>query len=228
MVIAEDLDYKVVFYPIADEGDRALVNWAAAGPLDPDDDSEQGNWNLPVEPRSFAPHFEGWRVHGVDIADLMLSSGTGFAYPMVDIDPLERWTRGAVVVIGDAAHAMYPVGSNGATQSIVDGASLAFHLERSRSVRAGLAAFERERLPRCRSIQESNRRRGPEVVIDLAASRVPGRHATVAEAFAPGELETIAARYARTTALYEANEDSPYRVPEPDPATTTIERKTAI
>lgn len=227
MVIAGNEDHKVVFYPIADEGGQALVNWAAAGPLDTDDDAEHGNWNLPVEPRSFAPHFEGWHVRGVDVAELIYASGTGFAYPMVDLDPLDRWVQGSIVIIGDAAHAMYPVGSNGATQSIIDGASLAFHLGRSRSVETGLAAFERERLPRCRSIQKSNRRRGPEIVIDLAASRVPRQYTTVVEAFAPGELEAIAARYARTTALDEANTDSPYQIPEIDAEPTTIEWETA-
>jgi 2-polyprenyl-6-methoxyphenol hydroxylase-like FAD-dependent oxidoreductase len=225
MVIAGNEDHKVVFYPIAGESDRALVNWAAAGPLDPDEDAEHGNWNLPVEPQAFAPRFEGWQVEGVDVAELMLASGACFAYPMVDLDPLDRWTQGAITLIGDAAHAMYPVGSNGATQSIVDGAALAFHLAQSRSVSAGLIAFEHERLPRCRSIQESNRQQGPEVVVDLAAARVPHQYATVAEAFGPGELEAIAARYARTTALDEANADSPYRISEVDPRPTTIERQ---
>lgn len=213
MVIAGDGDHKVVFYPIEPSGGTRLLNWAAAGPPEVGDGTEEGNWNQLAHPDTFAPRFEGWRIHGVDIAALMRASEDCFAYPMVDLDPLERWTHGAVTLIGDAAHAMYPVGSNGATQSIVDSAALAYHLATSPDIDAGLHAYEADRRPKTREIQKANRQQGPEVVIDLAASRVPSQFTTVAEAFRPGELEELADRYARTTALDEANADSEYQIP---------------
>ena len=210
MVIAGNQGHRVVFYPISRTSDTALLNWAAAGPLNIDAGAEEGDWNLPAHPASFASRFDGWRIHGVDVAALMRASEDCFAYPMVDLDPLDSWTKGNITLIGDAAHAMYPVGSNGATQSIVDAAALAYHLATSTNSDAGLLAYEQDRRPKTRSIQESNRKMGPEVVIDLAAARVPQLFGTVAEAFRPGELEAIASRYARTTALDEANADSRY------------------
>lgn len=210
MVIAGNQGHRVVFYPISRTSDTALLNWAAAGPLNIDAGAEEGDWNLPAHPESFASRFDGWRIHGVDVAALMRASEDCFAYPMVDLDPLDSWTKGNITLIGDAAHAMYPVGSNGATQSIVDAAALAYHLATSTNSDAGLLAYEQDRRPKTRSIQESNRKMGPEVVIDLAAARVPQLFGTVAEAFRPGELEAIASRYARTTALDEANADSRY------------------
>lgn len=214
MVIAGDGIRKVVFYPLAHREDgAALLNWAAAEPIR--EPREEGNWNLPAEPASFAPGFEGWGIGGVDIAGLMLDSADCFAYPMVDLDPLDSWVADRVVLAGDAAHAMYPVGSNGATQSIIDASALAHALAAHDGPESGLddglAAYQQDRLGLTRRVQAANRRQGPEVVVDLAAERVPSQAPTVAKAFAPGELERIAAQYAATTNLTLANADSPYR-----------------
>lgn len=219
MVIAGDQEHKVVFYPIAHDGDASLINWAAAGPMRAQDEDEQGNWNVPVPPEVFAPRFDSWHIGGIDIAALMRGSDKCFAYPMVDLDPLDHWSKGSVTLVGDAAHAMYPVGSNGATQSIVDAAALAYHLAVTPTIPAGLAAYERERLPKTRQIQAANRELGPEVVINMAATRRPHVHGPVAQAFQPGELEAVAARYAKTTALSEANADSCYHLPVATPST---------
>ncbi|WP_109506886.1 FAD-dependent monooxygenase [Nocardioides speluncae] len=221
MVIGGDGIRKVVFYPLAhrDDDGAALLNWAAAEPIR--DAREEGNWNLPADPASFAPGFEGWVLEGVDIAGLMLDSTDCFAYPMVDLDPLDSWVADRVVLAGDAAHAMYPVGSNGATQSIIDASALAYalagHAGPEAGIDAGLAAYQEDRLALTRRVQAANRRQGPEVVVDLAAERVPSRAATVTEAFAPGELAGIAAQYAATTNLTLANADSPYRALEGQP-----------
>lgn len=212
MVIAGDGIRKVVFYPLAhrDDDGAALMNWAAAEPIT--SRWEPGNWNLAIDPAEFAPGFSGWQIEGVDVGQLMLASKDCFAYPMVDLDPLDFWTKDRVTLIGDAAHAMYPVGSNGATQSIVDASALAFALATSPSVDAGLAAYEYDRRPATRLIQAANRQQGPEVVIDIASARVPTHAASVAEAFADGELEGIAAQYAATTNLTRANADSSYQL----------------
>ena len=50
---------------------------------------------------------------------------------MCDRDPLPRWSHGRVTLLGDAAHPMYPVGSNGATQAMLDARSLADRLVRA-------------------------------------------------------------------------------------------------
>jgi 5-methylphenazine-1-carboxylate 1-monooxygenase len=197
MVIAGDGQNKVVFYPLTDRDNdgRVLMNWAAAT-SDGGESDERGNWNTAAQTEHFAGEFTGWRVSGVDIGGLMLATERPFAYPMVDIDPLPTWTRGSVVLIGDAAHAMYPIGSNGATQSVIDAAALANHLKPGAPVSDALEGYEAERRPATAEVQTANRAQGPEVVIDLAAQRAPDGFTDLAEVFAPGELERIASRYA--------------------------------
>ncbi|MGM5069162.1 FAD-dependent monooxygenase [Rhodococcus qingshengii] len=199
MVIAGDGNSKVVFYPLARHDDgTSLMNWAAATP-ESHGGSDRGNWNTAASADEFASHFSGWRIHGIDIEELMRSTDLPFAYPMVDIDPLTKWTRGPITLIGDAAHAMYPIGSNGATQSVIDAAVLARHIKSETEPQEGLIRYESERRPATTAIQEANRALGPEVVIDLAAQRAPHGFAELSDVFAPGELERIAGRYAEAT-----------------------------
>ncbi len=200
MVIAGDGAAKVVFYPLADHHDgTVLMNWAAAT-SDAGGAGERGNWNTPAAASQFVDAFDGWSIHGIDIGELMRATDGPFAYPMVDIDPLPTWTRstsrGQIVLIGDAAHAMYPIGSNGATQSVIDAAVLGRHLTPAVRAGAALASFELERRPATAAVQTANRAQGPEIVIDLAAQRAPQGFTDLTEVFAPGELEEIAASYA--------------------------------
>lgn len=215
MIIAGDGLRKVVLYPMArrESGD-VLLNWAAALPEKPDAGYARGDWNQPVSPEVFASEFEGWDLGGVSPEALMRGSPDTFVYPMVDREPLPTWSRGHVVLMGDAAHAMYPIGSNGATQSIIDACALAHHLRQHEgSLAAGIAAYEADRRPRLTALQAANRRQGPEVVIDLAAQRAPGGFAQPADVFESGELEEIASRYTRISAMERdaVNLASPYR-----------------
>jgi 2-polyprenyl-6-methoxyphenol hydroxylase-like FAD-dependent oxidoreductase len=85
---------------------------------------------------------------------------------MADRDPLPRWTHGRVTLLGDAAHPMYPVGSNGAAQAILDARSLADHLARAEHPREALYRYEQDRLPKTAELVRTNRLGGPERVID--------------------------------------------------------------
>ncbi len=98
--------------------------------------------------RSSCPDFEAWRFDWLDIPALIAAPSEVFEYPMVDRDPLPRWSFGRVTLLGDAAHPMYPIGSNGASQAILD-ARCAGPRDRCarRSGRAALAAYEAERRP---------------------------------------------------------------------------------
>ena len=93
--------------------------------------------------------------------------------PCCDRDPLPYWSSGRVTLLGDAAHPMYPVGSNGASQAILDARCLADALARSEHPRQALAAYERQRLPMTADIVASNRRGGPEGVIDAVEQLAP-------------------------------------------------------
>lgn len=215
MIIAGNGLCKVVLYPMATDpvSGQVLLNWAAAMPEDASAGFTRGDWNLAVPAASFAHAFAGWNLAGVKPDQLMLASPDTFVYPMVDRAPLASWSRhGKVVLIGDAAHAMYPIGSNGATQSIIDGCALAHHLAAEASVAAGVAAYEADRRPKMTELQAANRRQGPEVVIDLACKRAPNGFADRAEVFADGELDEIAASYRRVSSmeLARVNQDSAY------------------
>ena len=153
------------------------------------------DWNRQGVLDDFLPHFRDWVFPWLDIPQMILAADATYEFPMVDRDPLPRWTHGRVTLLGDAAHPMYPIGSNGASQAILDALALADHLTTNSDVPAALQAYDDERRPRTAQIVLSNRQHGPERVMDLAEERSPGGFADVNDVFAPGELEDIAAQY---------------------------------
>ncbi|MEV6250761.1 FAD-dependent monooxygenase [Streptomyces sp. NPDC051742] len=225
MLIAGDDRQKAVVYPMsrpAGQSREVLVNWALARPAEPDgappEERLRGDWDRTVPVETFLPFYEGWEFDGVSVPDVLRAADSAHEYPMVDRDPLDRWTHGRTTLVGDAAHAMYPVGSNGATQSIVDARALAHALARhSDDPAEGLAAYERERRPVTTALQRANRERGPEVVIDLAHARAPHGFTDIHEVIPADELAAIAGRYAATGAFdpTTVNQGSPYEVPLP-------------
>ncbi|MGE0858013.1 MAG: FAD-dependent monooxygenase, partial [Gammaproteobacteria bacterium] len=116
-------------------------------------------------------------------------------YPMCDRDPLPWWTRGRVTLLGDAAHPMYPVGSNGASQAILDARCLADALAAGPVVTA-LAAYEAERRPKTAAVVASNRQGGPERVIDFVAERAPQGFTDIDQVASREELAAIVGGYA--------------------------------
>ncbi|MET9801276.1 FAD-dependent monooxygenase [Streptomyces sp. NPDC006368] len=222
MFIAGDDRQKAVVYPVSEPTLRrpdTLVNWALAMPADrianASSTSTRGDWNRPVPVDSFLHHYEGWEFDGVSVPDVLRAADGAFVYPMVDREPLTRWTHGRTTLIGDAAHAMYPIGSNGATQSIVDARALAHAMALHRDPAEALAAYEGERRPAMTELQRANRRLGPEIVINLAHRRAPGGFTDIDDVIPPHERADIAARYALTGAFDPAtvNLGSPYEVP---------------
>lgn len=203
MFMAGHRPHKFVAYPITgpDAEGRQVVNWIAE--LDRRDEGLAGreDWNRRVDAERFADRFADWRFDWLDIPALIAGASEIFEFPMVDRDPLPAWTRGRVTLLGDAAHPMYPIGSNGASQAILDARALAEQLGgvpadgSGAQVEAALRAYDDERRPATARIVESNRRHGPERVMDLAEERAPGGFAQVGDVFAPGELEAISAQY---------------------------------
>ncbi|CAM5230107.1 NAD(P)-binding protein OS=Streptomyces tendae OX=1932 GN=GUR47_30300 PE=4 SV=1 [Streptomyces tendae] len=201
MIIAGDDRRRAVVYPMSPPRGAAdgpvLMNWAVARAADPGADFADADWNRAVSPDSFLHHFADLAFDWLDVPALVRSAQEAYVYPMVDRDPLPRWTHGSVTLLGDAAHAMYPMGSNGATQSIVDARVLARELALAGTPASALAAYEAERLPALTRIQDSARRRGPEVVIDMAHERAPGGFADPADVFEDGELQAVSDEFAR-------------------------------
>ena len=162
--IGSILTGKIVIYPIADDvegsGDQ-LVNWVAEIKRDR---FERNDWNAPGNLDDFHPIYAGWRFDWLDVPELIRGAGAILEYPMVDKDPLERWTFGRVTLAGDAAHPMYPRGSNGAAQAVIDARVLADCLRSHGDPRAALRAYEEMRRAPTSRIVRANRQHPPDFI----------------------------------------------------------------
>ena len=134
-----------------------------------------------------------FRLGFLDPLALVEATPTFYEYPNCDRDPLPRWSFGRVTLLGDAAHPMYPTGSNGASQSIVDAQCLARCLVATPSVSQALAAYDAERRPATAKVVAANRVGGPEGVIDVMEERAPDGFDAIAS---HAEREAIVRGYA--------------------------------
>ena len=173
MFIGGGMGAKFVLYPIAPaepdaDGPRRLTNWVvnvkvADGETQP---PPKDSWSRKGRLDEVLPYGLRFRVPGVDIEALIRATEASYEYPMCDRDPLPRWSHGRVTLLGDAAHPMYPVGSNGASQAILDARVLADNLATAEHPMAALHAYEKRRLAPTAAIVHANRSGGPEGVID--------------------------------------------------------------
>jgi 2-polyprenyl-6-methoxyphenol hydroxylase-like FAD-dependent oxidoreductase len=199
MAIGGGMGAKFVLYPIAHpEGGRQLMNWVvnikmADGATSP---PPKESWSRPAQRATVLPYARRFAIPGFDPAALVEATAQAFEYPMCDRDPLPRWTFGRVTLLGDAAHPMYPVGSNGASQAILDARALADALERAEHPRQALHAYEAERLPKTAEIVRLNREGGPERVIDEVEKRAPAGFRSVDDVLAHAERAAIVGGYA--------------------------------
>ncbi|EMD59380.1 hypothetical protein GGP41_009247 [Bipolaris sorokiniana] len=203
MVWAGHADQKFIAYPIsqrsADKG-KSMVNWIAELRIRAKDDVDltppKTDWTKAVKKDIFAGPFESWRCGGLEMKDLIDNTEKVFEFPMSDRDPVEAWSFGRLTLLGDAAHAMYPIGSNGASQAIIDAETLAKHLSSSTSnIQGALKAYELERLPPTSKIVMANRANGPDHVLQLAEERAPDGFKNVYDVIPKDELEEIGRVY---------------------------------
>ncbi|GAB2837826.1 hypothetical protein GCM10022221_41530 [Actinocorallia aurea] len=198
MVMAGNGRDKFVAYPIGPAGRDGLapINWIAERPTGESAANRSlGDWNRAVPPAAVAADFADWDFGWLDAPSLIAGADQVFEYPMVDRDPLLRWTHGNVTLLGDAAHPMYPIGSNGASQAILDARVLARALATAPSVAEGLAAYEEARRPATSGIVTANRGMGPELVLGLAHERAPEGFDDIEKVIPRAEREEISLRY---------------------------------
>jgi 2-polyprenyl-6-methoxyphenol hydroxylase-like FAD-dependent oxidoreductase len=199
MIIAGGMRAKLVLYPIYNDPARpqeTLMNWVICANVatgkdalpHPDDWSRRGDLDEVMR------HVTG-KLHVPELNLEALIQGTDdiYVYPMCDRDPLDQWTHGRVTLLGDAAHPMYPVGSNGASQAILDAVSMAGHLQ-AKGV-AGLMDYDAERRVATADIVRTNRKGGPERVIDLIEDRAPEGFTQLDDVATPDELRAIVGDY---------------------------------
>jgi 2-polyprenyl-6-methoxyphenol hydroxylase-like FAD-dependent oxidoreductase len=142
--------------------------------------------------------FQSYVFDFLDVPAMIRAAPVIYQYPMVDRDPLSSWDFGRVTLLGDAAHPMYPVGSNGASQAILDARVLARELALGPSVEAAVAAYDQARRPATGRIVLANRQVGPEKCMELVEERAPDGFADLDAIISPQELDEIAASYKRT------------------------------
>ncbi len=189
-------DLKFVCYPIANNTDGTqLINWIAERILPADTVWNREDWNRAGRVEDFAPYYESWRWDFLDVPALMRKADAVYEFPMVDRDPLERWSEGRVTLLGDAAHPMYPIGSNGASQAILDARVLAMHLARGTTVEAGLAAYDAARRPPTAALTLANRGLGPDLILEEVHRRAPDGFERLDDVISETELRETAARY---------------------------------
>ena len=188
---------KMVIYPVRDNVDgkgSQLINWVAE--LETPDYKDKRDWNKPGRLEDFIGHFDDMAFNWLDIPDMIRRTESIFEFPMVDQDPLDRWTEGLVTLMGDAAHPMYPRGSNGAGQAIMDAKYLAEVLNLDSDPREVLKAYEVERLPATSKVVLTNRSTPPDAVLQVVFERTGDKpFDNIEDVVSRDELVAITSRY---------------------------------
>jgi 2-polyprenyl-6-methoxyphenol hydroxylase-like FAD-dependent oxidoreductase len=200
MIMAGHEILKFVCYPISREPNargKHQINWVAERHMPPTYQWRREDYNRTARLDEFLPWFKDWTFDWLDVPGLIRNCPHAYEYPLVDRDPLDRWTFGRVTLIGDAAHPMYPIGSNGASQAILDARVLTREIMAHGEVPAALEAYEAERRPATTELVKLNRRNGPEQVMQLVEERAPQGFNVVTDVLSQQELEDIAANYKR-------------------------------
>jgi 5-methylphenazine-1-carboxylate 1-monooxygenase len=187
-----------MIYPIRNHGDGTQThNWVTeleSATMTPND------WNAAGRLEDFIGHYEAWRFDWLDVPALIRRTEFVLEYPMVDRDPVDRWTFGRTTLLGDAAHPMYPRGGNGAAQAILDGAALAGALRDASDPVAALHAYEAQRRPRTSRIVLANRTTPPDTIVARVEELTGGeRFDDIDTVIAHDALAAISERYKRLT-----------------------------
>ena len=191
---------KFVAYPISRQAEvrgEALINWVAEVMM-PDGHGERADWNRGGRVEDVLPWFAGWKFGWLDVPGLIAGASQILEYPMVDRDPLPSWGRGRMTLLGDAAHPMYPIGSNGGSQAVVDARVLAYSLATADSVTAGLAAYEAARREKVNAIVLACRDMPHDRLLHTVSVRAPDGFDQITEVLSAAELAEFDGAYQGT------------------------------
>ena len=189
---------KLVIYPIRKELDaqgRQLINWVAEiqSPR-----NVMQDWNLGGRIEDFYPTFEKWSFDWLDCAAMLRNAEQVLEYPMVDRDPLPYWTKGRITLLGDAAHPMYPRGSNGAGQAILDARALTGCLARNKNPGEALKQYETVRLKAANDLVLMNRANPPDAILREVWKRSGDQpYARIEDVISNAELVALSENYKR-------------------------------
>ncbi len=186
---------KMVIYPIRKAGDDGLqlINWVAEieTPI-----YRRRDWNRAGSLDDFIGAFADWHFDWLDVPDFIRAADTVLEFPMVDQDPLPRWSFGRVTLLGDAAHPMVPRGSNGAGQAILDTRAMTQALLANSDPAAAFAAYEKQRLEATARVVLTNRTNPPDAILREVFQRTKDRpFAAIDDVISHEELVALSDSY---------------------------------
>ena len=187
---------KMVIYPIRNDIDaegRQLINWVAEVETP---DHERQDWNKRGRLEDFIGHFADWHFDFLDVPAMIAAADEILEYPMVDKDPLDRWSFGRITLLGDAAHPMYPRGSNGAGQAILDARALADSLATEKDIAKALTAYDAIRVGATAAVVRTNRTTPPDAILREVWLRSGDKpFDRIEDVISPDEMAEITNRY---------------------------------
>jgi 2-polyprenyl-6-methoxyphenol hydroxylase-like FAD-dependent oxidoreductase len=189
--------HRMVIYPISQPDAEGLseINWIAERTLEAGEDWTRTGWFREVPVDSFAHHFEAFRYDWLDVPALILGTDRAFENPMIDRDPIPSWVDGRVALLGDAAHAMYPTGSNGASQAMIDARTLGACLVERGVTPAALAAYDAKLCAPVSKLVLRNRDAGPFGLLDIVDRRCGGVFDDIDQVISPQDRAAYLADY---------------------------------
>jgi 2-polyprenyl-6-methoxyphenol hydroxylase-like FAD-dependent oxidoreductase len=189
--------HRMVIYPISapDENGEALINWIAEVTMDSAEGWHHEGWFRPVELTEFLHHFETFRYDWLDVPAMLASTDCAYENPMIDRDPAPTWVDGPVALLGDAAHAMYPTGSNGASQAIVDARVLGAKMIEHGVTPQALAAYNDMLCGPVSALVLRNRGSGPFGLLNLLDERCGGLFEDINTVIPAAERQDFMAKY---------------------------------
>ena len=199
--MAGHLARRMVVYPISrryEEQGKAMINWVGEFKNAPDQPMPMQDWEHTARLEAVLEPFASYVFDFLDVPGLIRGAEVIYQYPMVDRDPLPTWNFGRVTLLGDAAHPMYPIGSNGASQAIVDARVLARELALRSSIEDAVEAYDAGRRLKTAAVVLANRQVGPEKCMELVEQRAPEGYTNLDAVVSSDELEEISRDYKRT------------------------------
>ena len=197
-VLAGTLPQRFVHYPISATDPATglqLQNWIAELTVDPEGREIDSSWNKEVPLDTFIGEFEDWCFDWLDVPTFVRGAGRAWEFPMVDRDPVDRWIDGRVALCGDAAHVMYPVGSNGASQAIVDARVIGAQFVEHGVGPDALHAYQDALLEDMNSLVLRNRGAGPIALLGVVEERCGGEFDDIDDVIPRAEREAFMDRY---------------------------------
>ncbi len=189
---------RVVFYPISKPDPKtglSVINWIAEVTMDNSEGWKQRGWFRQVPASDFAHYFESWIWDWLDVPALIKQADCIFENPMIDRDPVPTWRDGPVLLLGDAAHAMYPTGSNGGSQAIVDARVLGAAMLEHGMTQDALAAYDDKLCGPISQLILRNRGAGPFGLLNMVDERCGGTFDNIDDVIPPAERAEFMAVY---------------------------------